>query len=135
MSQAEQFAEHLLTLSQLSWIAMSRDTADLSESEFLALDYLAGVGTTHVGEIHRHIGVLPAQMSRLLRRLESGGWVTTAINAADKRKVDVTLTSAGRQMRDRYRQARLAPLQAAMTRLTPEEQVQFMALVDKMTEA
>ncbi|MCH7991698.1 MAG: MarR family transcriptional regulator, partial [Gemmatimonadetes bacterium] len=51
-----------------------------------------------VGELQKSIGILPAQMSRLLRGLEdkSGtGLVASSINPQDRRKVDVTITDDG----------------------------------------
>jgi DNA-binding MarR family transcriptional regulator len=133
MPETIRLAEHLLALSKSTWIEGSRDTADLSETEFLALDHLAEAGTTTVGVIQKHTGVLPAQMSRILRRLEDEGFVSTAMNRTDRRKVDVSLTDSGRRRHARYRQAKLAPLLAALERLTPEERSLFMGLVEKMT--
>ena len=69
MLETRRLAEAILTLSKRSWIEASRETAELKESEFLALDYLSETGTATVGEVQKRIKVLPAQMSRLARRL------------------------------------------------------------------
>jgi len=87
MPEIAVLAEQILALSKLSWIDVSRKTADLSETEFLALDRLTDVGTAHVGAIQKHVGALPAQMSRLLRRWVSSGFVTSDINRDDRRRV------------------------------------------------
>ena len=133
MPQTTALAEQILALSKLSWIDVSKDTADLSETEFLALDYLTDAGTAHVGQIQQHVGVLPAQMSRMVRRLESAGFVRSAINPQDRRKVDVAITDSGRQVHGKYRRAKLAPVIEALDRLTAAERGQFMALVEKMS--
>ena len=133
MPKTTQLAEAILTLSKQSWIEASRNTAEVTESEFLALDYLAAAGTATVGETQGQIKVVAAQMSRLLRRLESAGFVTADINREDRRKVDITITEAGRAVHARYRTAKLSPIIAALERLTVEERSQFMALVHKMS--
>ena len=106
--QAEQlqaFADEVFDLSKESWIAQSRGKTkkhpDLTETEFLTLDVLARAARSYtVGEIQREIGVLPAQMSRIIRSLEKKGGkslVQCRINPDDKRKIDVDLSPAGRE--------------------------------------
>ncbi len=133
MHETRRLAEAILTLSKRSWIETSRETAELTESEFLALDYLADTGTSTVGEVQKHIKVLPAQMSRLVRRLQEVDLVSSEINRQDRRKIDVTITQAGRASHARYRDAKLAPILAALERLTKTERSQFMMLVEKMS--
>jgi DNA-binding MarR family transcriptional regulator len=133
MPQTGQLAEQILALSKLSWIDVSAETADLAETEFLALDYLTEAHSAHVGEIQKYIGVLPSQMSRMLRRLESAGFTRSAINPEDRRKVDVAITESGRQVHAKYRRAKLAPIVRALERLSQAERAQFMALVQKMS--
>jgi DNA-binding MarR family transcriptional regulator len=133
MLETRRLAEAILTLSKRSWIETSRETAELTESEFLALDYLADTGTATVGEVQKHIKVLPAQMSRLVRRLQEADLVSSEINRQDRRKIDVTITQAGRASHARYRDAKLAPIIAALERLTKMERSQFMMLVERMS--
>jgi DNA-binding MarR family transcriptional regulator len=133
MPETAQLAEAILALSKKSWIQASRGTTEITESEFLALDCLTEVGTATVGETQQHIKVVPAQMSRLLRRLESAKFVTSDINPEDRRRVDITITDSGRAVHARYRKAKLAPIIAALDHLTENERAQFMALVHKMT--
>ena len=133
MSEIEQLAEAIFAVSKRSWVGATRDTSELTESEFLALDHLSGVGTATVGDTQQQIQVVPAQMSRLLRRLEGSGFVTSDINREDRRRVDITITNAGPAVHARYRKAKLAPIIAALDRLTDDERAQFMALVAKMS--
>lgn len=133
MPHTNELAEAIFAVSKRSWAESSKQTSVVTESEFLALEFLCETGTTSVGEIQHHINVVPAQMSRLLRRLEGEKLVTTAINLEDRRKVDVTISDAGKAVRDEYRDAKMAPIIAALERLAPEERGEFMNLVRKMT--
>ena len=133
MPETAQLATAILALSKKSWIEASRDTSEVTESEFLALDHLADAGTVTVGEVQKCIKVAPAQMSRILRRLEGGGFVTSDINREDRRRIDITITESGRAVHAKYRKAKLAPILAALERLSSEERAAFMQLVNKMS--
>jgi DNA-binding MarR family transcriptional regulator len=120
--QAEQlqaFADEIFELSKESWLTQSRRKGkmhpEITETEFLALDILAKAARPKtVGEIQREIGVLPAQMSRVIRSLESKGGkslIHCRINAQDKRKIDVELTPAGREAHRSYREVKLGSIQ------------------------
>ncbi|MCO6439335.1 MAG: MarR family transcriptional regulator [Phycisphaerae bacterium] len=134
MPETAQLAEAILAMSKKSWIEASSETAEITESEFLALDYLAEVGTATVGEAQKHMRVVPAQMSRLLRRLQAAKLVTSGINREDRRRVDMTISESGRAVHAKYRTAKLAPIVAALDRLSRDEREAFMKLVNKMTE-
>ena len=133
MPETAQLAEAILAMSKKSWTEASRETTEITESEFLALDHLAEVGTATVGETQQHIKVVPAQMSRLLRRLGDAGFVTTDINREDRRRVDMTISESGRAVHAKYRKAKLAPILAALERLSSDEREAFMKLVNKMS--
>src|SRR5437870_211463 len=70
-----------------------RRSGDLKEVEFLTLSILQHHDTLIVGEIQRMLGVLPAQMSRIIRSLEARErpLIACRINPHDKRKIDVAL--------------------------------------------
>ncbi|MCP4247463.1 MAG: MarR family transcriptional regulator [bacterium] len=111
--QLEALADEVYEVTKLIFAARARASAtspeELSESEFIALDLLTKAEAMTVGEIQKFIGILPAQMSRLLRGLEDKGGtalVTSSINPNDRRKVDVMITDAGRGAHERYRAAR-----------------------------
>jgi len=88
-----------------------RQDRDLKEMEFLALSLLRRRESLIVGDIQRSLGVLPAQMSRVIRSLENRvqPLIVCRINAHDKRKIDVALTQAGLQACQDYQDARPAP--------------------------
>jgi DNA-binding MarR family transcriptional regulator len=117
--------------------ARGAQSEELTEAEFLALDALIQHGPMSVGDIQKQIGVLPAQMSRIIRSLEHKGknaFVQCAINPDDRRKIDVSITLKGRKAHDAYREARMALVTAILNDLSPEERRQFMHILRRMRE-
>jgi len=143
--QAEQlqaFADEIFELSKESWLAQGRQKGkvhpEITETEFLALDILAkATKSKNVGEIQREIGVLPAQMSRIIRSLESKGGkplVHCRINAQDKRKIDVELTPAGREAHRSYRDIKLGSIQKSLEALSERDRNEFMRILRLVRE-
>ncbi len=103
--QLQEFANEIFEVSKKSWEIQSRAKTkghvEITETEFLALDVLVRASRSlHVGEIQRELGILPAQLSRVIRSLEHKGekpLVKCQINPEDKRKIDVELTAVGRE--------------------------------------
>jgi len=112
----------VLTYLGLATLPRNRREADLKEVEFLTLAILQSRGTLIVGDIQRQLGVLPAQMSRILRSLEdrSPPMIACGINSHDKRKVDVSLTPEGEKALHEYQAARVSRI-AALLRDLPED--------------
>ena len=81
---------------------------DLSEVEFLVLDALQQNDCRTVGDLQRHVGVLPAQMSRIMKSLEAKydePLISRQINRDDKRKIDVRITDQGHKAANAYRRS------------------------------
>ncbi|HUW84840.1 MAG TPA: MarR family transcriptional regulator [Phycisphaerae bacterium] len=134
--ELERLAEEIFELSNLgsrSRAARRRHGAmDLSESEFLTLDTLAKGERMTVGQLQRAIGVLPAQMSRVVRSLESKTdepLIHCAINPQDRRRIDVTLTEAGRHAYHEYRESRLSGAVEVLAELKDRDRREFMRLL------
>lgn len=134
--QLQQFVEEIFEISKDVWAAQSKAKAEheseISETEFLALDLLVKSEPLTVGEMQRKIGVLPAQMSRIIRSLESKGGhplIECNINPNDKRKIDVHLTKAGHQAHDAYRKLKLGSTEKMLLSLSDEDRQEFMRLV------
>ncbi len=135
--QLQEFATELFELSKAVWAAQtrsrSREQTEISETEFLALDVLARArDRLTVGEIQRSIGILPAQMSRVIRSLESKAsppLITCRINPDDKRKVDVELTPAGRKAHQAYCQLKLGSIQKMLQSLSARDREEFMRIL------
>ncbi|MGD2111076.1 MAG: MarR family transcriptional regulator [Phycisphaerae bacterium] len=111
---------------------------DLSETEFLTLDTLAKDQPLTIGEVQKRVGVVPAQMSRIIRALEETtgrGYVNCQINPKDRRRIDVTLTPEGEAACEKYRQVRLATMYEVLTALEPEDRLHFMRTMRQLRKA
>ena len=129
-------AVEIFELTKLSWIARnkSKDKSeyDLGELEFLALDQLTKQEPLSVGDIQRHIGVLPAQMSRVIRSLEGKydkPLIRCEINPDDKRKIDVGLTPAGRRALQTNLKARIEQTHAIISDLPENDRAEFIRIL------
>jgi MarR family transcriptional regulator, organic hydroperoxide resistance regulator len=134
--QLKEFTEEVFELSKDVWAAQSRsrtkDQTEITETEFLTLDLLTKQQPLTVGDIQRQIGVLPAQMSRVIRSLESKGeesLITCRINPQDKRKVDVELTPAGVKAHQTYRQLKLGSIERMLLALTEHDREELMRIL------
>src|SRR2546421_9984157 len=112
----------VVTQIGLSTLRGRRRVADLKEVEFLTLSVLHTRESMIVGDIQRLLGVLPAQMSRIIRSLENRDrpLIACRINSRDKRKVDVALTPDGAAAFAAYQAARVRGITALLDQL-PEE--------------
>jgi DNA-binding MarR family transcriptional regulator len=118
----------------LSALRGRRRADDLKEVEFLTLSILHARGTMIVGGIQRLLGILPAQMSRVIRALESRErpYITCQINSRDKRKIDVCLTAMGEKVLQDYRDVRVGRIVELLRNLPDEEQEDLVRLLDKL---
>lgn len=110
----------------------------LSESEFLTLDALTKEQPLTIGEVQKRIGVVPAQMSRIVRALEEQGgrgFVECHINPKDRRRIDISLTKAGQQAYNQFRTNRLASMYKVLTVLAPKDRLDFMRMMRELVTA
>lgn len=111
-----------------------RRPGELKEAEFLTLAMLEERQTLTVGEIQRHLGVLPAQMSRIIRSLESRAQplIDCHINPFDKRKVDVRLSAEGRRILTAHRQHRIGRILEVLRALDEDERQNLALVVERV---
>lgn len=111
-----------------------RRAGDLKDTEYFTLALLQGRGMMIVGDIQRLLGVLPAQMSRIIRALEGrpAPLVACRINPRDKRKVDVRLTDAGEQALAAYQSARVRQIADLLAGMTAEEQEGLARVLERL---
>ncbi len=95
-------------------------------------DAAAGERTTATSLADR-LHLDPGTLSPLVRRLETTGFLTRSRNAHDGRVVDVTLTRAGRELRDQAEH--IPPAITAATGLTLDELVEVHAAASKVVAA
>ncbi len=140
--ELKEFVDEIFSISKDFWGAQSRTRGrtetEISETEFLTLDFLLHSETLlTVGDIQRHIGVLPAQMSRVIRSLENKGdhaLIACKINQADKRKIDVEVTDAGRQAHQEYRRVKLGSIERMLTNLEVQDRQELIRILRKVRE-
>ena len=140
--QLKDFVDEIFELSKAIWAAQSRSKGkdsqqEISETEFLTLDLLTRSQPLTVGEIQRSIGVLPAQMSRVIRALESKGdepLIACKINLQDKRKIDVELTPSGEKAHQAYRQMKLGSIEKMLLGLSEHDRGEFMRILRLIRE-
>jgi DNA-binding MarR family transcriptional regulator len=93
----------------------------LTYPQYLALLVLWEHGDQNVGALGEKLFLDSGTLTPLLKRMESAGWLTRTRAADDERRVVVSLTPAGRALRQR---ARIVPQQlAAATGCTASELV------------
>jgi DNA-binding MarR family transcriptional regulator len=133
----ERLAQEIFEVVRQLSLATSRGRrrpGDLKEGEFLTLSLLQERGTTIVGDLQRELGVLPAQMSRIIRGLEDRGrpLITCQINPQDKRKVNVNLTAEGERALSDYRRHRIGRLMQVLRELDEDHLDNLAALVERI---
>lgn len=118
----------------LSTLRGRRRTGDLKEVEFLTLSILQANGTMIVGDIQRLLGVLPAQMSRVIRSLEhrEDPLIQCNINTRDKRKIDVVLTAHGEKVLFDYQAIRVGRLVDKLHHLTEDDLEELVRVLSKV---
>jgi len=137
----EQIAREMFSLNLLFWAMRRRnrveDPYELTEPEFVVLDTLAERGICTVGELQQILDVRPAQMSRIIRTLESKAekpLINCAINAQDKRRINVTVTDLGRKAHEEYRRRRLQANIDLLTGLSEAEQMEVIRLLHRFRQ-
>src|SRR5436853_946270 len=124
----------LVTQICLSTLRGRRRGGELKEVEFLTLSLLQTNGTMIVGDIQRLLGVLPAQMSRVIRSLENRerALIQCRINPRDKRKIDVCLTPWGEKSLLEYQGARVSRIVDRLQNLSEEDQEDLIRVLNKL---
>lgn len=118
----------------LSTLRGRRRAGDLKEVEFLTLSLLQAHGTMIVGDIQRVLGILPAQMSRVIRSLENRErpLIQCRINARDKRKIDVELTPNGEKTLAEYQGKRVGRIVERLNNLSDDDQEDMIRALNKL---
>ena len=119
----------------LSTLRGRRRPGELKEVEFLSLALLQANGTMIVGDLQRVLGVLPAQMSRVIRSLENceRPLITCQINSRDKRKIDVALTPFGEKTLLDFQDSRIGPISRRLEQLSEEDREDLLRALNKLS--
>src|SRR3954462_15253134 len=136
-TRIDELAHHLFDVVTRFCLAVPRGrrrTGDLKEIEFLTLSLLHKREKLIVGDIQRQLGVLPAQMSRIIRALENRDrpLIACRINAQDKRKIDVALTPAGVAAFQEYQASRVRTISGLLAGLAVDDLQHLQSLLRKL---
>jgi DNA-binding MarR family transcriptional regulator len=93
----------------------------LSRHQASILDHLDEIDPITLNDLARHMGVTPATMSLAIDRLEKKGYVIRLRDTADKRRVQLRLTSAGVRVRQASSVLDPPRVEALLARLTAQE--------------
>jgi DNA-binding MarR family transcriptional regulator len=138
--RVHELAQHLFDLITHFCLVAPRNrrrAGDLKEVEFLTLSLLHHHKTLIVGDIQRQLGVLPAQMSRIIRSLETRErpLIACRINPQDKRKIDVGLTPEGLSAFQEYQSARIGSICNLLGKLSEDDLDDLQRLLVRLNEA
>lgn len=124
----------LVTQICLSTLRGRRRGGELKEVEFLTLSLLQSNNTMIVGEIQKLLGILPAQMSRVIRALENRerALIQCRINPRDKRKIDVCLTGHGEKLLLEYQSRRVDRIVERLHDLSDDDQEELIRALTKL---
>ena len=81
------------------------------------------------------MGVSSARIAALLKHLEQKGWIRRCADELDERRVNVSLTDAGRELINRRRREAIERVAAALRSLGEEDAHEYVRLQQKMLDA
>ncbi len=129
-------AEKMLSLrAQLSHLPAGEAVSDACGGEFFALSLLLAGAPSCPSELSRSMGVTSARIAALLKHLEQKGLVLRRTDELDERRVNVSLTEAGRELISRRRCEAIGRVAAALRSLGEEDACEYVRLQQKMLDA
>ena len=81
------------------------------------------------------MGVSSARIAALLKHLEQKGWIRRCADELDERRVNVSLTEAGRELISERRKEAIGRVAAALRSLGEEDAHEYVRLQQKMLDA
>ena len=93
----------------------------MSDGQFAVLAAIKIYGAHTLGELAERERVSPPSMNRTVNCLEESGYLARTPDADDRRKVNLSLTDAGREVVDETVRRRDAWLEEALAALTPQQ--------------
>lgn len=109
-------AEKMLSVrARLSHLPAGEAVSDACGGEFFALSLLLLDDAPGCPSgLRRSMGVSSARIAALLKHLEQKGWISRSADEHDERRVNVSLTDAGRELINRRRREAIERVAAAL---------------------
>ena len=123
----------LIRATDLDSKRLARQT-NLSTSQLLVLELLAEGSEQTVGSIGEQVGLAQATVTNMVDRLEERGLVSRVRSDEDRRQVRVTLTEAGRELRDQAPTALQTRFLANFSGLREWEKLSILASLRRVTD-
>ena len=132
-------AEQMLSVrARLSHLPAGEAISDACGGEFFALASMLLLLDDAPGcpsGLRRSMGVSSARIAALLKHLEQKGWISRSADKHDERRVNVSLTDAGRELINRRRREAIERVAAALRSLGEEDAHEYVRLQQKMLDA
>lgn len=108
---------------------------DLSSTQISYLETLGELDNPNITELATALGVKKPSATVVIERLITKGCVYKTHSDADRRSAHLHLTEIGKQINQRHDVAHSYLAERIENSLTPEEQVQFSSLLNKILES
>ncbi len=127
-------ANILLVLQRCFIQHLSKELAErhVSFPQYFILEKICSHPGLTMTEIAEKMDHTTAATTGLVDRLENLGYVQRSASIADRRKVFVNITGKGAQLVERIRKDIVDNLQQISERLTPEEQMTWLQIYEKI---
>ncbi|HUF73273.1 MAG TPA: MarR family transcriptional regulator [Gammaproteobacteria bacterium] len=123
----------LIRATDLDSKRLARQT-NLSTSQLLVLELLAEGDAQTVGGIADRVGLAQATATSLVDRLEERGLVARRRSDSDRRQVNVTLTPAGRSLKDEAPTALQTRFLANFSKLQEWEKLAILSALKRVAD-
>lgn len=121
----------IIKLRNLSHVMRSLYEGKGSQKRILiVLDEIGDSITQH--ELTQRLGIKPGSASEVISKLESAGYITRRVSAADKRTVDIELTQAGKACAKQAKEQRIHRHEEMFSCLTKDEKKELLCLLEKV---
>jgi DNA-binding MarR family transcriptional regulator len=130
-------------MDSLRWIVRSLRLLEIgaglpdgvSAAQLFVLQVLRENGAQAMGELAERTATDPSSVSVVVRKLHEKGLVTKQAAAADRRRVEVALTPAGRRLADRTPQPAQQAMINRLAALDPGQQAVLADLLERVAPA
>lgn len=119
-----------LALKSESWARSSAEGLNPTQIQIIAT-LQSNSSPLSLSQLAEHLGNTKATASDSVASLETKGYVIKQVSAEDSRRINLTLSGAGRRMA-RKLGAASPELLEGLSVLDPEEQAQFLGLISKL---
>ena len=106
----------------------------ITEQQWRIIRVLAELGSAEILTLSELCVIHPASLSRILPKMEEVGYIARRTNEADKRRVIVSLSDAGRELFESFGPQSEAVYASIERDIGPERMQELYALLDHMIE-